>query len=158
MGHFAQECCQPKQGNSPRALSPVINQQQGHHKGHMPRTGRVNYTTTEEIPTGEEVLAGTFLLNERPIIVLFNFGASYDFTSSTCAKEAILSMVTTEAPYVINTPGGRVGANWIVRKTPLELVGRVFSTGLIVLKGQGIDVILEMRWMKLHITVLDIAG
>jgi hypothetical protein len=56
----------------------------------------------------------------------------------------ILSMVTTEAPYVINTPRDRVGANWIVRKTPLEFIGRVFSTGLIILKGQGIDVILEM--------------
>jgi hypothetical protein len=30
----------------------------------------------EEIPTGEEVLAGTFLLNDQPIIILFHFGAS----------------------------------------------------------------------------------
>jgi hypothetical protein len=28
---------------------------------------------------------------------------------------------------------------------PLELVGRVFSTNLIVFKGQGIDVILGMN-------------
>jgi hypothetical protein len=34
----------------------------------------------------------------------------------------------------------------------------VFSTGLIILKGQGLDVILGMSWMKLHRTVLDIAG
>jgi hypothetical protein len=115
----------------------------------MPRTGHVNYTTMEEIPTGEEVLAGTFLLKERPIIALFDYGGSHDFSSSTCAKEVILSMVTTEAPYVINTPGGQVGANWIVCKAPLELAGRVFSTDLIVLKGQGIDAIPGMSWMKL---------
>jgi hypothetical protein len=124
----------------------------------MPRTSYVNYTTMEEIPTGAEVLVGTFLRSEHPIIVLFDSEASHDSISSTCAKEVILSMVTTEAPYVINRPGGRVGANQIVRKAPLELAGRVFSTDLNVLKGQGIDVILGMSWMKLHRTVLDIAG
>jgi hypothetical protein len=60
----------------------------------------------EEIPTGEEVLAGTFFLNERLIIILFDSGASHDFMSFTCAKKAKLSLVASEAPYVINTPGG----------------------------------------------------
>jgi hypothetical protein len=59
----------------------------------------------EEILTGEEVLAGMFFLNEHPIIILFNSVVSYDFISSTCAKKVMLSMVATEAPYVISTPG-----------------------------------------------------
>jgi hypothetical protein len=33
----------------------------------------------------------------------------------------------------------------------------VFPTHLIILDGQGIDVILGMSWMKLHKTILDIA-
>jgi hypothetical protein len=98
----------------------------------------------EEIPTGEEVLAGTFFLNEHPVIILFNFGASHDFISSTCAKKVMLSTVTVEALYVISTPGGRVDADRIVHKAPLEMAGRVFSTDLIILKGQGLDVILGM--------------
>jgi hypothetical protein len=60
----------------------------------------------EEIPTGEEVLAGKFFLNERLIIILFDSGASHDFMSFTCAKKAKLSLVASGAPYVINTPGG----------------------------------------------------
>jgi hypothetical protein len=60
----------------------------------------------EEIPTGEEVLAGTFFLNECLIIILFDSGASHDFMSFTCAKKAKLSLVASGAPYVINTPGG----------------------------------------------------
>jgi hypothetical protein len=60
----------------------------------------------DEISTGEEVLAGTFFLNKRPIIILFDYEASHDFISSTCAKKTILSMVAMEAPYVISTPGG----------------------------------------------------
>jgi hypothetical protein len=119
---------------------------------------RANYTTMEEIPTGEEVLAAMFSINEHPVIILFDSGESHDFISSTCAKKAMLSMVATEAPYVISTPGGWVDADWIVRKAPLELTGRVFSTDLIILSGQCIDVILGMSWMKLHKAVLNITG
>jgi hypothetical protein len=55
--------------------------------------GHTNYTTVEEIPLGEEVLASTFFLNEHPVIILFDSGASHDFISSTCAKKAMLPMV-----------------------------------------------------------------
>jgi hypothetical protein len=58
--------------------------------------GCANYTTMEEIPMGEEVLAGTFFLNEHPVIILFNSGASHDFISSTCAKKVMLSTVAME--------------------------------------------------------------
>jgi hypothetical protein len=112
----------------------------------------------EEIPTGEEVLVGTFFLNECPITILFDSGASHDFMSSTCAKKARLSLVASGASYVVNTPGGQVDANQVAQKVPLELSGRIFSTNLIILSGQGIDVILGMSWMKLHRAVLDIAG
>jgi hypothetical protein len=109
------------------------------------------------IPTGEEVLAGTFFLNERPIIILFDSGALHDFMSSACAKKARLTLMASGAPYMINTPGGQVDADQIVRKVPLDLSGWVFETDLIVLSGQGIDVILGMSWMKWHKAVLDIS-
>jgi hypothetical protein len=51
-----------------------------------------------------------------------------------------------------------VDADQIVQKVPLELAGRIFSTNLIILSGEGIDVILGMSWMKMHRVVLDIAG
>jgi hypothetical protein len=60
----------------------------------------------EEIPTGKEVLEGTFFLNEHPVIILFDSGASHNFMSSTCAKKEKLSLVASGAPYVISTLGG----------------------------------------------------
>jgi hypothetical protein len=84
----------------------MINQQRGHQKGPAPWTSRANYTTVEKIPTGEEVLAGTFFLNECPIIILFDSEALHDFMSFTYAKKAKLSLVALGAPYVISTPGG----------------------------------------------------
>jgi hypothetical protein len=109
-------------------------------------------------PQGEEVLAGTLFLNEHPVIILFDSGASHDFMSSTYVKKAKLSLVASGVPYVISTPGGRVDANRIVQKAPLELSERIFHTNLIILGGKGIDVTLGMNWMKLHRVVLDIAG
>jgi hypothetical protein len=129
----------------------------GHQKGPTPWVARANYTTVEEIPTGE-VLAGTLSFNEHPVIILFDSGASHNFMSSTCAKKVKLSLVASGAPYVISTPGGKVDDNWIVQKAPLQLSRRIFSTNLIILSGQGIDIILGMSWMKLHKAVLDIAG
>jgi hypothetical protein len=96
------------------------------------------------------------LKTTQTIIILFDSRASHDFISSTCAKKAIRSAVTVEALYVISIPRGRVDVDQIVRKAALEMAGRVFSTDLIIQKGQGLDVILGMSWIKLHRAVLDI--
>jgi hypothetical protein len=154
ISHFAKDCCQPKLGNAPRVSAIRVNQQ----RGLAPWTARVNYTTVDGIPTGEEVLAGTLFLNERPIIILFDSGASHDFMSSACAKKARLTLMVSGAPFVISTPRGRVDTDRIVQKVPLDLSGRVFETDLIVLSGQEIDAILGMSWMKWHKVVLDISA
>jgi hypothetical protein len=51
-----------------------------------------------------------------------------------------------------------VVADRMVRKIPLELTGQVFPTNLLILKGQGIDIILGMRRMKMHEAILDISA
>jgi hypothetical protein len=135
-----------------------VNQHRGQQRGPAPQTGHINYTTVDGIPTGEEVLAGTFFLNEHSIIILFDSWASHDFMSSTCAKKARLTLMASGASYVISTPRGRVDADWIVQKVPLDLFGWVFETDIIVLSGQGIDVILGMSWMKWHKAVLNISA
>jgi hypothetical protein len=61
-------------------------------------------------------------------------------------------------PYLIRTPGGNITTKQLVMATPLSLAGRLFRTNLIVLEGQGIDVILGMGWMKRYKAVLDIAA
>jgi hypothetical protein len=155
--HFTKDCHQPKLGNAPHVPAIGVNQHRSQQRGPASWTGRVNYTTVDGIPTGEEVLAGTFFLNECPIVILFDSGASHDFMSSTSAKKVGLTLVALRVPYVISTPGGRVDADHITQKVPLELSGKVFSSNLIILSGQGISVILGMSWMKMHKAVLDIA-
>jgi hypothetical protein len=149
IGHFAKDCRQPKLGKAPRVPVIRVIQHRGQLRGLAPWTGRVNYTIVDGIPMGEEVHVGTFFLNEGLIIILFDSEASHDFISSTCAKKAVLTLVASGAPYVISTLGGRVDVSYIAQKVPLELSGKVFSTNLIVLSGQGIDVILGMSWINI---------
>jgi hypothetical protein len=113
VGHFAKECRLPRQANSPRTPAPIANQQKSHHRGPTQRSGHPNYTTVEEIPAGEEVLAGTFFLNEHHIIILFHSGALHNFVSSVGAKRASLTLVALRVPYVISTSEGWVDIDHI---------------------------------------------
>jgi nicotinate-nucleotide pyrophosphorylase len=58
----------------------------------------------------------------------------------------------------ITTLGSRVTTHHLAQKVPLELAGQVFSIHLITLKGQGIDVIIGMSWIKIHTALLDISS
>jgi hypothetical protein len=119
------------------------------------RSGLINYTTIEDISEGEQVLVGTFSLNGQPIVILFDSGASHDFISKACIEKHQLDVHHNNTPYMISTPGGKIVTRHIAKKTPLDLAGKVFKVYLIILDGQGIDVILGMWWMKRHKALLD---
>jgi hypothetical protein len=91
-------------------------------------------------------------------MILFDSEASHDFMSLACAQKAKLTCWATLVPYSINTPRVQVVADQMVHKVPLELIGRVFLTNLIILEGQGIDVILGMNRMTMHQAILDICA
>jgi hypothetical protein len=131
---------------------------QGPTKVIATRTGCVNYTTIEVVPKGECVLAGTFALNGHPVVILFDLGASHDFISKACTQKCQLVIDHMSTPYMILTPGGNVITNQLVINAPLHLGGKVYKTHLIVLDGQGIDVILGMSWMRDHKALLDTAS
>ena len=47
----------------------------------------MHYTVVEEIPMGEVMTVGMFLVNKHPAIVLFDSGASHSFMSQTFASK-----------------------------------------------------------------------
>jgi hypothetical protein len=122
------------------------------------KTGRVNYTTLEDVPEGEQVLAGMFSLNGQPIVVLFYSGATHNFISMACTKSHRLTITHLSTPYMISTLGGKTVTQYLAKNTPLNLRGRVYKASLIILDSHGIDVILGMSWMKEFKAVLDIVA
>jgi hypothetical protein len=51
-----------------------------------------------------------------------------------------------------------VVADRMVCKIPLERAGRIFPTNLVILEGEGVDIIMAVRWMKMHKDLLDISA
>jgi hypothetical protein len=151
VGHFVKEYTTPRQIDVPRLPSHSI------HPSRVitVRTGRVNYTSMADILEGESVLTCTFSLMGYLIVILFNTGATHDSISKACTQRHHLTIEPSNTPYVISTSGGKVITKQLVMYTPLNLAEKLFKTSLIVLDGQGINVILGMSWMKGHMVLLD---
>jgi hypothetical protein len=115
-GHFAQESTAPKKNAT---QGHFTHPSRGPLKVAVVKTDRVNYTTMEDIPEGEQVLVSTFSLNGYPVVILFDSGATHDFISRACTQKHQLDIQHSDSPYMISTPGGRVATKHIVRKTPL---------------------------------------
>jgi hypothetical protein len=108
------------------------------------KTGHINYTTMEDIPEGEQVLVGTFPLNGYPTVVMFDSGATHDFIIKACTQRCQLSIHHIDTPYLISTPRGMVVTKQTVMHALLNLAGKLYKTNLIVLDGQGLNIILGM--------------
>ena len=112
------------------------------------KPGQVHYTTLEGIPEGAPVMAGMFSVNDQPVTVLFDSGASHTFISKECAMILGLKIECMPRSCHINSPGGQLVTNQIARRVPLKLHGEIFNTSLIILPTQKVDIILGMNWMK----------
>ena len=119
------------------------------------KPGRVHYTTLENVPEGAQVMAGMFSVNNLPVTVLFDSGASHTFISNECASRLGLEVENISRSYNIHSPGGHLVTNQLVRQVPLQLQGNIFATQLIVLPTQKMDIILGMNWMGVHGVILD---
>ena len=100
VGHFAHDCRMPPkqaQGSNQHNQKPKV----AHFK-----PGHVHYTTLEDVPEGAQVMAGTFSVNNLPVTVLFDSGASHTFISNECANRLGLEVENISRPYNIHSPGG----------------------------------------------------
>ena len=76
----------------------------------------MHYTTLEEIPSSEVVTVGTFLVNQHPIVVLFDSRASHSFMSQIFASKHDQRIVTVDkGGYCISAAKNNISTNQIVR-------------------------------------------
>jgi hypothetical protein len=100
----------------------------------------------EEIPAGKVVTAGKFLVNDHPIVVLFDSDASHSFVSSTFASEHNLNVIRiAKGGYCISATRNNISTNQVVNNVRIEIGDREFLVDLVVLPRLGIDVILGMK-------------
>jgi hypothetical protein len=158
-GHYISDYPKPKQ-NKPNP------QNQG--AGNKPATpakklvvqvhqGKLNFTTMSDIPEGASVLTGTFSINDTPVKILFDSGATHSFISEKLIGKMGLMGSHTNSTYKIITPGGQISSSTLIRGVHLGLGSKIFPTNLIAISLEGMDVILGMDWMTQHKVVLDIS-
>ena len=82
----------------------------------------MHYIAVEEIPAGEVVTAGMFLVNKHPLIVLFDFGASHSFMSQIFASKHDQRVVTVDkGGYCISAVGNNISTNQIVKDVRITI-------------------------------------
>jgi hypothetical protein len=113
----------------------------------MKKTGRIYYTQVATTPEGEPIMMGTFLMANHPAVVLFDSGASHTFISKKFGEKLCI-------PYY-SFAWGQIFTKEVAFHVLVTLAKRDFSTNMIVLKGQDIDVILGMNWLAQHKAILN---
>ena len=107
LGHFAKECKRLRQLNP----APQLTQGQGSNqatqkKNETIQPGRINYTQIVEAPAGALVMAGMFLANGYPAVILFDSGASHTFISTIFVARNNIEFDLMKDEYHIKSPGG----------------------------------------------------
>jgi hypothetical protein len=119
--------------------------------------GKLNFTTMSDIPEGSSVFTGTFSINDTPVKILFDSGATHSFISENLLGKLGLKGTQTKSSYKIITPGGNISSHIVTFGVPLKLRSKNIQSNLITINLEGVDVILGMDWMTLHKVVLDIS-
>jgi predicted RNA methylase len=95
------------------------------------------------------VTASKFLVNDNPVVVLFDLGASHSFVSSTFASKHKLNVITiAKSGYCISAAGNNIMTNQVVKDVKIEIRDQEFLADLVILLGVGINVILGIKWMS----------
>jgi predicted aspartyl protease len=108
------------------------------------RQGKLNFTTMSDIPEGASVLTGTFSINDTPVNLLFDFGATHCFISERLVGKMGLMSSHTNLAYKIITPVGQISSSTLIHGVCLGLGSKIFPTNLIAISLEGMDVIVGM--------------
>jgi len=77
-----------------------------------------------EIPSGEVVTAGKFLVNQHPTVVLFDSGALHSFMSPAFASKYNQEVITLSmGSYCISAAESSISTNQIVQAVSIEIGG-----------------------------------
>jgi hypothetical protein len=112
-GHCINDCPKPRQ-NKPNPQ----NQGTGTKKANSTkkpmvqvRQSKLNFTTISDIPEGASVFTGTFSINDTPVKILFDSGATHCFISEKLVGKLGLMGSHTNSAYKIVTLGGKISSS-----------------------------------------------
>nr|GEY85319.1 hypothetical protein [Tanacetum cinerariifolium] len=150
-GHLAKDC--------KRKSTPVCYEcgEKGHTQNYCPKKknpqgeeacGRAYVIKEADKDQGPNVVMGTFLLNNRYAIVLFDSGSDKSFVNTSFSHLIDIDPVRLNTSYEVELADGRVSSTNIVLKgCTINLVGHLFKIDLMPVELGTFDVIIGMDWL-----------
>ncbi|GKD03545.1 putative reverse transcriptase domain-containing protein [Tanacetum coccineum] len=167
-GHYKSKC--PNNGNqgggnqirgNPQNPQNNQRQNQGNPKGSNQAStstqrgrrapGRVYSLCAEAAVKDNNVVNGTFLINNVYASVLFDTGADRSFVSYAFSKYIDVTPTTLDTNYDVELADGKsLTTNTILRGCTLNLQNHLFEIDLLPIELGSFDVIVGMDWMAEH--------
>jgi hypothetical protein len=89
-----------------------------------------------------------FLASSHTATVLFDFGASHPFMTSSFVAKHNLPIATMKHTMLVSSPGGEMRTKHICPVVSISIREVGFPLNLIFLDSKGIDIILGMDWLS----------
>ncbi|GKB52018.1 putative reverse transcriptase domain-containing protein [Tanacetum coccineum] len=138
-----------EKGNT-RNRCPKRNNPQGGNA-----TGRAYAIREAEKGQGPNVVAGTFLINNRYASVLFNFCSDKSFINTSLSHLIDIKPVRLNTSYEVELADGRiVSTNTVLRGCTLNLIKYLFEIDLMPIELGTFDIGIGMDWLVEHDAVI----
>nr|GEV43115.1 putative reverse transcriptase domain-containing protein [Tanacetum cinerariifolium] len=106
----------------------------------------------------DNVVSGTFLLNNRHAYILFDTGADRSFVSTTFSSQINITPIALDHHYNVEIADGRIiGLNTIMRDCTLSFLNHPFNIDLLPVELGSFYVIIGMDWMLIYNVVIACA-
>ncbi|GJS43192.1 putative reverse transcriptase domain-containing protein [Tanacetum coccineum] len=179
VGHLAKDCrSRPANANNNNRNNNNNNQKgngcyecgaQGHFRRNCPKlrnNDRGNQAGNDRAPAKvyvvgnaganpDNVVAGTFLLNNRYAYILFDTGADRSFVSTTFSSQIDITPSTLDHYYDVELADGRIiGLNTILKGCTLNFLNHQFNINLMPVELGSFDAIIGMDWLAKYQAVI----
>ncbi|GJZ42470.1 putative reverse transcriptase domain-containing protein [Tanacetum coccineum] len=143
-GHFRSDC--PK----------LKNRNQGNQVGNGNVVARAYVMGTAGTNPNSNVITGTFLLNNRYALILFDTGIDRSFISTAFSSLIDIISTTLYHGYDVELPGSRIiWFNTLIRGCTLNFLNHPFNIDLMHVEMGSFDVIICMDWLaKYHAEIV----
>ncbi|GJR09478.1 putative reverse transcriptase domain-containing protein [Tanacetum coccineum] len=146
LGHFKKDCTKLKNNNN-----------RGNRVGNGKAQAKVYALSNAGANPDNNVVTGTFLLNNQYASILFDTGADRSFVSTAFSSRIFITPTALDHNYNVKLADGRiVGLNTIIRGCTLSFLNHPFNIDLIPIELGSFDVIIGDGSSNEHGTRLNI--
>nr|GEU65536.1 putative reverse transcriptase domain-containing protein [Tanacetum cinerariifolium] len=145
------------QGHFKRNCPKLKNNNRGYQGGNNNAQARV-YVLGNAGVNPDNVVAGTFLLNNSYAYILFDTSADRSFVSTTFSSQIDIAPIALDHHYNVEIVDGRIiGLNTIMRDCTLNFLNHPFNIDLLSVELGSFYVIIGMDWLLRYNVVIACA-